>query len=402
MKFISKRLPALRMKLVLPSFGVLALVIFSSIILFEATKATVVFAENGEEQTVKTHAKTVEELLDELGIEVGEHDSISVHLDENLKNGLIIEYNEAKRVYVTIDDVTYKYYTTKETVEDLFEEKSLQVTDRDDMSHDVEQTVYDDLHVFIQKAFQVVIDDGGKARKVWSTGTTVQQLLNEHKIDLNELDVVEPALDENIAGDQFVSITRVEKKTKEIEEVVSYQTEKKDDSSLTKGKQRTVTQGKNGTLVKKYEVIYENGKEKDRKLIGEEVVAQPVNKVVAIGTKVEQPKQNLVTLSQPSSKGEPSGEVLYMRASAYTANCNGCSGITRTGINLKNNPNMKVIAVDPSVIPLGSKVWVEGYGYAVAGDTGGAIRGNTIDIHVPTRSEALRFGIRNVKVIVIK
>ena len=50
--------------------------------------------------------------------------------------------------------------------------------------------------------------------------------------------------------------------------------------------------------------------------------------------------------------------------------------LQRTGINLRANPNLKVIAVDPSVIPLGSKVWVEGYGYAVAGDTGGAIKGN--------------------------
>ena len=65
-----------------------------------------------------------------------------------------------------------------------------------------------------------------------------------------------------------------------------------------------------------------------------------------------------------------------MTATAYTAHCNGCSGITATGINLRANPNLKVIAVDPSVIPLGSKVWVEGYGYAVAGDTGGAIKGN--------------------------
>ena len=64
-----------------------------------------------------------------------------------------------------------------------------------------------------------------------------------------------------------------------------------------------------------------------------------------------------------------------MTATAYTAYCNGCSGITTTGINLRANPNLKVIAVDPSVIPLGSKVWVEGYGYAVAGDTGGAIKG---------------------------
>ena len=90
-----------------------------------------------------------------------------------------------------------------------------------------------------------------------------------------------------------------------------------------------------------------------------------------------------------------------MRSTAYTANCAGCSGVTATGINLNNNRNMKVIAVDPSVIPLGSRVHVEGYGEAIAGDTGGAIKGNKIDVHVPTKSEAHSWGRRNVKVTIL-
>ena len=76
-------------------------------------------------------------------------------------------------------------------------------------------------------------------------------------------------------------------------------------------------------------------------------------------------------------------------ATAYTANCNGCSGITKMGINLKLNPNMKVISVDPNVIKLGTKVYVEGYGYAIAGDTGSSIKGNKIDVFIPTKSAAL-------------
>lgn len=102
------------------------------------------------------------------------------------------------------------------------------------------------------------------------------------------------------------------------------------------------------------------------------------------------------------SRSKPSeSKTMYMEATAYTANCAGCSGITRTGINLNENRHAKVIAVDPSVIPLGTKVWVEGYGYAVAGDTGGAIKGNRIDIHLPTKSDALSFGRRTVKVKIL-
>lgn len=95
------------------------------------------------------------------------------------------------------------------------------------------------------------------------------------------------------------------------------------------------------------------------------------------------------------------GKTISVTATAYTADCAGCSGITATGVNLKNDPNAKVIAVDPSVIPLGSKVYVEGYGYATAADTGGAIKGNKIDIHVPSTQEALNWGNRTVNVTIV-
>ncbi|MFD1207152.1 MULTISPECIES: 3D domain-containing protein [Sporosarcina] len=89
-------------------------------------------------------------------------------------------------------------------------------------------------------------------------------------------------------------------------------------------------------------------------------------------------------------------------ASAFTANCNGCSGITATGINLKRNPDSKVIAVDPDVIPLGTKVHVEGYGYAIAGDIGSSIKGNKIDVFFPTKSEAYQWGRKKVKIKILE
>ena len=88
-------------------------------------------------------------------------------------------------------------------------------------------------------------------------------------------------------------------------------------------------------------------------------------------------------------------------ASAFTVNCNGCSGITKTGINLKSNPDLKVIAVDPSVIKLGTKVYVEGYGYAIAGDTGSAIKGNKIDVFFPTKEAAYKWGRKKVKIKIL-
>lgn len=109
----------------------------------------------------------------------------------------------------------------------------------------------------------------------------------------------------------------------------------------------------------------------------------------------------IATKAMPSRGSEPSGREITMTATAYTAYCNGCSGTTRTGLNLRANPEAKVIAVDPSIIPLGSKVWVEGYGYAVAADTGGAIKGYKIDIFIPTKAEAYKWGRQTVRVKIL-
>ena len=119
-------------------------------------------------------------------------------------------------------------------------------------------------------------------------------------------------------------------------------------------------------------------------------------------------KSNKVAASAPKKQNTPSrsngasvSKEIMVSATAYTAYCNGCSGVTRTGLNLRKNPNLKVIAVDPRVIKLGTKVHVEGYGYAIAGDTGGAIKGKKIDVFMPNKSQAYQWGRKNVKVKVL-
>ena len=101
------------------------------------------------------------------------------------------------------------------------------------------------------------------------------------------------------------------------------------------------------------------------------------------------------------STSEADGESFTMEATAYTANCEGCSGVTATGKDLNEDRNADVVAVDPDVIELGSTVHVEGYGEAVAADVGGDITGERIDLHVPTTDEAMDFGRQDVEVTVV-
>lgn len=129
-----------------------------------------------------------------------------------------------------------------------------------------------------------------------------------------------------------------------------------------------------------------------------------------IQTSNEQPKavttsneENNTTVETAPTSTEQAvkGKELTVTATAYTAECNGCSGVTATGQDLRANPEQKVIAVDPTVIPLGTKVYVEGYGNAIAGDVGGAIKGNKIDIFMPSNSDAVNFGVQTVKVTIL-
>lgn len=138
-----------------------------------------------------------------------------------------------------------------------------------------------------------------------------------------------------------------------------------------------------------------NGLSTDLINVGQSLSVNGANRVEVATT---QPQQ--ATPTQQTNTA-PQGNTISVRATAYTAGCYGCSGITATGVNLNENPNAKIIAVDPSVIPLGSKVYVEGYGYATAADTGGAIKGNKIDIHVPTKDAAYAWGVRTVNVTIV-
>ncbi|MBO1510615.1 LysM peptidoglycan-binding and 3D domain-containing protein [Metabacillus bambusae] len=138
---------------------------------------------------------------------------------------------------------------------------------------------------------------------------------------------------------------------------------------------------------------------------GDELIIEDVNTEDAEPEQTKAtPQQKVKSKVETDSKAsteQPVEEKLTVTATAYTANCEGCSGTTKTGIDLIANPDKKVIAVDPDVIPLGSKVHVEGYGEAIAGDIGGAITGNRIDVFIPSESKAKKWGRKKVEVKIL-
>jgi resuscitation-promoting factor RpfB len=384
-----------RKKLYLSVAALLVLAVTTGFVGYESTKTEVTLMLDGKKTEVKTHADTVKDLLSEHDINPNQYDLVKPGLDAKVEDKMKVEYLEAKKVVLTVDGKEKTVWTTAKTVGELVNQEQLTLKDHDVIKPGLEAKITEKTEINIESAFPVLLVVGGKAQQVWTTSTTVADLLKQQKVSLGEIDRVTPAKTEAITGKTQVEVIRVEKVTDVVEEETPFATVNRKDSGLTKGKERVVQDGKKGKLQKRYEVVMENGKEVSRKLIDSKTLTDSVDKIVAVGTK---PKPVVSRSKAPSSSG---GREFYVSSTAYTANCSGCSGTTATGFNLKANPNAKVIAVDPNVIPLGSKVYVEGYGYAIASDTGGAIRGNKIDVFFSSQSQALGWGRRTVKIRII-
>jgi resuscitation-promoting factor RpfB len=380
-------------KLFMSILSIVVLVAVSGIVIFEMTKKGVTLVVNGEEIQIKSHAETVEELLVDNDITAAVHDKVNPSLDTTLQAEMEIVYKAAKSIVLTRDNEQEKKWTTEETVGEFLKANSIEVKEHDQIKPALNTKITENMQVAYKSAFQVPLAVGAEQEKVWTTSTTVADLLKQHDVTLGELDRVEPGLEREVTPKTIVSVIRVEKVTDVVEEEVDYATVTKKDSSLTTGKQKVVEEGEKGQIEKSYEVVLENGKEVSRKLLKETTVKESSDRIVAVGTK---PVQTVSRNKSQTVKNE-----FYVTSTAYTASCTGCSGITTTGVNLKANPGAKVIAVDPNIIPLGTKVYVEGYGYAVAADTGGAIKGNKIDVFVPTKSQAYSWGRKTVRIKIL-
>src|SRR5690625_1669767 len=180
MRLNKRLLAALESKLVIPSISILAIIVLASVGIYQASQATIVIAKDGEVETVKTHAKTVEDLFNTLEINVNEHDDLSEDLDTLLEDGMEIEFNKAKEINLTVDGEFARYYTTAETVEQFLEEEYIEIIEHDELSHELTDEIVEGIHIELTNAYRLTILDGGEKQNVWTTGGTVEQLLEEN------------------------------------------------------------------------------------------------------------------------------------------------------------------------------------------------------------------------------
>ena len=341
----------------------------------------------------------------------------------SLLTGAVSDYQIKDVSLVTIDafadsEKTLELTTRQTLVSEFLAENEIVLGEFDRLSMLMEDKLYDDARVVIRKGrkFTLHIDDNIEI--ITTTKKTIREAFEEAGVVVNDVDRVDPPLDTFVEDDMNVSVFRVANETITLDTEIPFSSREVSDSTLEKGTTKVKTRGVNGLKRSVFNIITENGIETHRELVSETIIRDPVTRVIAVGTKTVKKTEAAAPASKEkkdTSESETkttttnSGtklnykKKLTVSASAYTASPGEKTASGRVA-------QYGVIAVDPKVIPLGTKLFVEStddgkswqYGYCIAGDTGGAIKGNKIDLFFNTEKECLQFGRRSAIVYILE
>lgn len=248
------------------------------------------------------------------------------------------------------------------------------------------------------------IDNNGTVKTYKTSCKTVKELLSDLKIKVDDDDIVIPDLDTELKSEGKISIIKVDVKVIEKEVEAPFKTIKKKNKELTHKQSKILIQGVNGKNKVKCKEYYAGDKLIKEEVIHVESLVKPIDQVFEEGTK------DVFT----NDRGDfTARKAIKMVATAYEAGPRSTGkrpgdkgyGITASGARAKRG----TVAVDPRVIPLGTKLYIKSltpgvpdYGFAIAQDTGGAIKGNKIDLFMDTVWECLQFGRRPVMVYILQ
>ena len=308
----------------------------------------------------------------------------------------------AENTYQITDGTRVLIHTTRETdPEDVLAEAGLTL-DADDTytTHSGDGVS----RIQVRRNHTVTIDYYGRIIQVDSLGETVEQLLNRLELPREPEDYLSSDPESQTYDGMRLELARVVCQEQAYTQMLPWETIYCFDAGLPEGTRQVLTQGRLGEVLCRAEVTYKNGVEVHRRIIHQQVTKQPVRQVMAIGTGGDPMTEQAMPAMQ-IGKGRitlPTGEVLtytdtmFAGATAYT--CEGYRGITATGTVAR----VGAIAVDPKVIPYGTRMFIvtnDGqyvYGIATAEDCGSKyhIFGNRIDLYFDTLAECIQFGYR--------
>jgi 3D (Asp-Asp-Asp) domain-containing protein len=294
----------------------------------------------------------------------------------------------ALQVELVSDGRTEVLFTTARTVAELLAERGIPLSPSDLVVPSLETVLQDGLRVTVFRAMPVRVTADGVTREVRVVGRTVADALARAGVVLDPQDRVTPDLWQELGPGAHVRVVRVREETVVRRQTLPYRTVQQLVPAYLPQPPRVLAEGRDGLVEHVYRLVYEDGRLVRKEKVSSRVVRQAQPRVVRVGRGYVPSRGELAR--RPS---------LLVLATAYAPHHGrGVDGVTATGLPARRG----VVAVDPRVIPLGSVVYVEDYGVAVAADTGGAIRGNRVDLCFDTPREAYRWGRRTVRVYILR
>ncbi len=288
--------------------------------------------------------------------------------------------------------------TTDPSVGKILSKQGIVLNEGDELNYDLSDTVQNDAVIRIYRAVDVSLTYMGESKTIRTAKTNVRDALRELGILPDGDDNVLPGIDTPISAGMDIQVVTNDHHEITVQEELNYVTTERENADLPVGERRVVQAGKKGLAEHRYSIWCENGKEVYRELLQEERLSEPVEEIVEYGTKSLW-RLGVIPASAPTNYSK----VETFTATAYDASVedNGIwAGQTSTGMPLTYG----VVAVDPSVIPYGTKMFIASedgqyvYGYAIAGDCGGAIKGKRVDLFFPSSTTCDNFGRRTVKI----
>lgn len=361
-----------------------------------------VVIDDGKEYELKTPKKTVSKFLKYEDIDLSPEDKINVNPDEVIDEDMSIKINRAYTLKLTVDGKLNVYKARDMKVSDLLKRENINIYEKDIVSVPVDTLIDKDMDIEVNRAEKVkfVVDNKEEIPFIVNNarvGVAVNEFMEETGKQVYLEEGQSSAAD--VKDGMIIKLASLKEEIKVTKQEIPFETKTVENSNLLEGTTNVKTKGENGIKEIKTKEIYKKDELQSQEIIEEKVTKQPITEIIEKGT-----KKKLNTIKTEKGTFVVNNKI-NMKSTAYTAGMESTGkkpgdegyGLTASGMKAKKG----IVAVDTSIIPFGTELYIEGYGYAIAGDTGSAIKGNKIDVFLDDYEDAKKYGVRNVNVYVL-
>ena len=344
---------------------------------------------------ITTNGKDPQTIIEQNGFKLGKFDVLDASQFEK-ENAVLIIKREMSVVFCENGNDAWRVNLPARTVNDVLAYLNIEPGENDVVEPAGFEIVEPGSKVTLFRAGTATLTVDGVSTSVVTSNKTICQILQENNITLGKEDKVTPEADAIARDGDEIVVTRVIIKEVKKTEAVAFETVKEKSSSLAKGSEKVVSEGAKGEKEVVYKVRYENGKAVKKEKLRETVTKPAKDKIILVGTATATKKK-----SADKSTGGKEKDFHYKAkytgiASAYYE---PAGNLTASGMKVGYGR----IGVNPKVIPYGTKLYVTGYGYCVAADTGWGTTGmgRLADLYFPSEAQCEAWGLRTVTMYVL-